>query len=97
MTDPNEQLVGAVDQLRGAINQLRDELVRKDVFDQVQNNWNTRFKNIEDDVSEMKTAQKTAAADRKADRRLIIATFVGPFVMLLIGVYIAAQVGGVPT
>lgn len=89
MTDVNHQLVESIDRMRKAVDQLRDELVRKDVFLEVQNNINTRFKSVEDDI-------RGVIDDRKADRRLLFAVIIGPFVMLLIGVYIAIQVGGPP-
>ena len=97
MTDANHELVTAVDQLRKSVDQLRDELVRKDVFDQVLTNIRERFRNTEDDVKGINRRLDQTDQDRKADRRLLIAAFVGPFVMLLIGVYIAAQVGGAPS
>jgi hypothetical protein len=97
VTDPNNDLVNAVDQLRKSVDQLRNELVRKDVFDQVLRNITDRFKNHDDDITDLRAVLKQQDADRKADRRLLIASFVGPFVMLLIGLYIAAQVGGNPT
>jgi len=104
MTDPQHDLVNAVDQLRKTIEQLRDELVRKDVFDQVLRNISDRFKAVEKDISDIEGGVEKVNGridrgeqDRKADRRLLIAAFIGPFVMLLIGVYIYAQVGGTPT
>lgn len=95
--DPNSQLTKSLDDLTHSVNQLRDELVRKDVFFEVQRNIDTRFKNLEEDVAEIRGENRVQADDRKADRRLLIAAFIGPLVMLLIGIYIAAQVGGPPT
>lgn len=97
MTEPNTQLTKALDDLTKSVNQLRDELVRKDVFFEVQRNIDTRFKNLETDIADIRGDLRSASEDRKADRRLLIATFIGPFVMLLIGIYIATQVVGGPT
>lgn len=96
-TDPYGELARSVDQLRKAVDQWRDELVRKDVFDQVLRNITDRFKDMEKDIVEIRDTMRQQGEDRKQDRRLLIATFIGPLLMLLIGAYIALQVGGSPT
>lgn len=90
MSDANQDLVHAVDQLRKSVDQLRDELVRKDVFDQVLQNINHRFKNVEEDIAR-------AESNRSRDRLLILTGLVFPALVGILLLYVAAQIGGSPT
>jgi hypothetical protein len=97
MTDISQQLVNTIDQLRKSLDQLRDELVRKDVFLEVQNNIAARFKALEDDLHGLERRIDRTDQDNKATRRLYLAVFIGPAVMIVLAAYIYAQVGGSPT
>ena len=48
------------------------------------------------DVRDINRRLDTAEANRTADRRLILTAFVAPFVVALLLIYVAAQIGGSP-
>jgi hypothetical protein len=89
-------LVSAVDQLRRSVDQLRDELVRKDVFDQVLRNITDRFKNIEGDLEDIVRRADSAENNRAKDKWLILTGLVFPAIVGLILLYVATQIGGSP-
>jgi hypothetical protein len=49
------------------------------------------------DVADVSRRLDTADQNRAADRRLIFASFVGPLLIGLLMLYVAAQIGGNPT
>ena len=96
MTDAQHDLVNAVDQLRKSIDTLRAELVRKDVFDQVLRNIDTRFKEISKDVDGLETRFNTVENNRAKDKWLILTGLVFPAIVGIILLYVATQIGGSP-
>ena len=104
MTDPQRDLVHAVDQLRASLDQLRDELVRKDVFFEVQRNIDTRFANVNERVTE--TVKDIDALDKRfttaetkssKDKWLLLTSLVFPALIGILLLYVATQIGGSPT
>lgn len=83
----------AVDRLVGEIRLLREELVRKDVYDADERGRIQRMKNLEDDVHEIRVALDKAEERRTADRRLLVTAFALPLVLLVIQLYLTAQIG----
>ena len=104
MTDPQHDLIHAVDQLRKSLDQLRDELVRKDVFLEVQRNIDTRFTNVNDrvteavkDVDALDKRFTVAENNRSKDKWLLLTSLVFPALVGLLLLYVATQIGGSPT
>lgn len=101
MTDSSDgELRRSIDRLNNTMEQLRTELVRKDVYESDERARAQALLGIADDVSGVaKDVAKTnkriddGEAKRAADRRLVIASFVAPFVLLILSLYIASQIG----
>jgi len=86
-------LTRVVAELRDAVNALRTELVRKDVYE-------AHRAADKDDVTALERAlDKTNGrldaqeADARAQRRLVLTSFVMPIVVALILLYVTSQVG----
>lgn len=88
------ELQRAVESLTKTIESLRAELVRKDVYAADQRSRDIQITSIRDDVATIKATAEKLEERRAADRRLIIASFVAPLLLLLLNVYIASQSGG---
>lgn len=91
------ELQRAVENLTNSIKELRAELVRKDVYVSDQERVNDKIRGLEAGVSGVAATVDKIEERRAADRRLILAGFVLPLALLLIQLYIAAQVGAPPT
>lgn len=87
MTD----LASAVAELKASIDSLRAELVRRDVYESDQRGMTARVDSVVEDVREVKRVQEKQEDDRKADRRLLIAAFVSPLLLLVIQLYLNSQ------
>lgn len=87
MTD----LASAVAELKASIDSLRAELVRRDVYESDQRGMTARVDSVAEDVREVKRVQEKQEDDRKADRRLLIAAFVSPLLLLVIQLYLNSQ------
>jgi hypothetical protein len=96
VTDGQTELVHAVEALRKSVDQLRDELVRKDVSDQVLRNITDRFKNIEGDIDAILRRADVAESNRVKDKWLILTGLVFPAIVGIILLYVATQIGGSP-
>lgn len=95
MSESSEQhLQKAVEALTGSIQELRQELVRKDVYQSDQRGIDSRFHAIEVGIAGVAAQQEKQEERRAADRRLILAAFVAPFLLGILMLYITAQVGG---
>lgn len=87
MTD----LASAVAELKASIDSLRAELVRRDVYESDQRGMTARVDSVVEDVREVKRVQEKQEDDRKADRRLLIAAFVSPLLLLVVQLYLNSQ------
>lgn len=87
MTD----LASAVAELKASIDSLRAELVRRDVYESDQRGMTARVDSVVEDVREVRRVQEKQEDDRKADRRLLIAAFVSPLLLLVIQLYLNSQ------
>lgn len=107
MTESANALQRAVDRLTNTIEQLRTELVRKDVYESDQRSRDRELHDLRGDVEglvrKVDQNEQQRRADRKADedkaaanRRLIIASFIAPFIVALLLLYVAAQIGSAP-
>ncbi len=87
----DHSLAAAVAELRTSIEGLRNDLVRRDVYDSDQRGVSGRFKNIEDDVKAINQRMDKSDDNRTADRRLLIAAFVSPLLLLVAQLYLQSQ------
>lgn len=94
MTTSEDELRQAVDRLAATVDGLRLELVRKDVYDSDQRAMAARIEDVKDDVKDIKDGLEKAQTERNADRRLLIAAFVSPLLLLVVQLYLASQGGG---
>lgn len=88
------ELQRAVESLTSTIESLRAELVRKDVYAADQRSLAIEMNGIRGDITSIRSTAEKLEERRAADRRLIIASFVAPLLLLLLNLYIAAQTGG---
>lgn len=91
MATAEDELRKAVDRLSATVDGLRLELVRKDVYDSDQRAMLERVDDVKNDVKEIKTGLAEAQKERNADRRLLIAAFVSPLLLLVVQLYLASQ------
>lgn len=87
------ELQRAVENLTRSIHELRQELVRKDVYESDQRGVADRIRGIEAGVAAVGATVEKIEERRAADRRLLLSAFVLPLVLMLLQIYIAAQVG----
>ncbi|GAA3509935.1 hypothetical protein GCM10022234_00070 [Aeromicrobium panaciterrae] len=81
----------AVDRLTKTVEDLRATLVNKEVYQSDQRGVAAEIRNLKDDVEEMKDGQARRDTERNADRRLLIAAFVSPLLLLVVQLYLASQ------
>lgn len=91
------ELQRAVETLTRTIDSLRQELVRKDVYASDQRALTVELEGIRTEVRSIRDSANKLEERRAADRRLILASFIAPLLLLLLNLYIAAQTGGTPT
>lgn len=89
-----DDLTLAVADLKASIDGLRLELVRRDVYESDQRGVDHRFKGVEDDVESINRRMDKADDNRTADRRLLIAAFVSPLLLLVAQLYLQSQGAG---
>jgi hypothetical protein len=87
------ELQRAVETLTKSIESLRLELVRKDVYASDQRALAVQLQAMSKDIGDVKAAADKLEERRAADRRLIIASFIAPLLLLLLNLYIASQTG----
>ena len=75
---------------------LRDELVRKDVYASDQRTLQIEMHGIRTEVASIRATAEKQEERRVQDRRLIIASFIAPLLLLLLNLYIASQTGASP-
>ena len=88
------ELQRAVESLTSTIHELRAELVRKDVYASDQRALSVQMDGIRSEVQSIRVTAEKLEERRVADRRLIIASFAAPLLLLLLNLYIASQTGG---
>jgi uncharacterized protein YukE len=87
------ELQRAVENLTSSIQELRQELVRKDVYKSDQERVSDKIRALEAGVGAVGATVEKIEERRAADRRLLLTAFVLPLVLIILQVYIAAQVG----
>lgn len=87
------ELQRAVEALTRSIHELRQELVRKDVYESDQGRVSDKIRALEAGVTGVANSVEKIEERRAADRRLLLTAFVLPLVLIILQVYIAAQVG----
>ena len=87
------ELQRAVENLTQSIRELRAELVRKDVYESDQRGVAASIRALEVGVAGVAATVDKIEERRAADRRLLLSAFVLPLVLMLLQIYIAAQVG----
>lgn len=87
MTD----LASAVAELKASIDSLRAELVRRDVYESDQRGMTARIDRVGQDITDLEKRVEKSEDDRKADRRLLIAAFVSPLLLLVAQLYLNSQ------
>jgi hypothetical protein len=87
------ELQRAVENLTRSIHELRQELVRKDVYESDQRGVADKIRALEAGIGVVGTTVDKIEERRAADRRLLLSAFVLPLVLMLLQIYIAAQVG----
>lgn len=93
--DNNEtELHRVIVDLKSSIDNLRIELVRKDVYESNERARDREVLDLREDVKELKVNLKATEDKRAADRRLVMTSFVAPFLLALVMLYVAAQFGG---
>jgi hypothetical protein len=87
------ELQRAVENLTASIQELRSELVRKDVYKSDQERVGDKIRAVEAGVTSVAASVEKMEERRAADRRLLLTSFVLPVVLIILQVYIAAQIG----
>lgn len=87
------ELQRSVENLTQAIGELRKELVRKDVYESDQRGVAASIKALEVGIGVVGATVEKIEERRAADRRLLLTAFILPLALMLLQIYIAAQVG----
>lgn len=96
MSDEAE-LARAMHELRATVETLRlsvDALVRRDVYDSDQRGVAARIDDVVKDVADIEKRMDKNEDNRNADRRLLIAAFVSPLLLLIAQLYLNSQGAG---
>lgn len=75
------------------VNKRLDDLVSKEVHDLATKALSDRIEQVRRDSEDVERRQAKQEEQRAADRRLVITAFLAPFVMLLVTLYVTAQIG----
>lgn len=93
MTAGEDAIVKAINKLEQTIEKLREDLVRKDVYESDQRLVMNQLQDVKDDVLTLGNRMTKQEDDRKADRRLVLTSFILPILVAIIMLYIATQIG----
>lgn len=88
------ELQRSIERLSEVVERLEDRLVRKDVYDADRARLVDALEALRRDIKDVDVKVEKIEDRRSNDRRLFIAAFLAPFVLILIQLYLASQPGG---
>ena len=94
MADDPTEFARATHELRSAVDALRlsiEALVRRDVYESDQRGVAARIDTTQRDLSDLEKRLDKADDNRTADRRLLIAAFCSPLLLLVVQLYLRSQ------
>lgn len=91
MVTGDDELRRSIDTLKVTMDQLIAQLVRRDVYDSDQRGITAQIKVVSDDIDRVEKRQDKIEENAAANKRLIIAAFVSPIVLLVVQLYLRSQ------
>lgn len=86
-----EELRRSIDQLRSSLDTVVAQLVRRDVYDSDQRGVAASIKTVDDDVKRLEKRQDKVEENTAANKRLMIASFASPLLLLGLQLYLRSQ------